>query len=714
MKSKTSFINPGILRNDFKSLGWICAAYLLGMLLSLPLKILMIHSQMERTHINYDLNIYLRIFQFDSPMQIILLILVPILAGLWLFRYLQTDKAADMIHALPAKRETLYNTHILAGIIFLGAPLIITALVSWALIVGLGIANVSNMAILSWLGVCLLINLLFFMTSAAVGTVTGLSTVQGVLSYILLILPAGLSILLLHNLKMYAYGFAYDYYYSTSIMHLSPLLRIVDSLARNPLQTEEVIAYLLVSSGLYWAGRYFYNRRQLETAGNAITFNILRPFFKYGVTFCSMLLLGTYFTDTQNTLAWTIFGYFLGSFLAYFLTEILLNKSLYVFQFKILKGFLIYALVIIGLIGTLHVDLIGYEKRLPQLSEVESIYMSDNFYFLHAKENPQALGTKQGFSTIEPIPLPIYTQEDSIAKIYALHQEIINNRGQAKAISFANGNNIGQERICLAYNLKNGSRIYRQYNIPIREYAGQLKPIYETREYKNLHYPIMRVNPATIKMLEINAIDVNKSVRIVDQELIGEGVAALQADVTAQTYEEMTSGLPVWAHIAILLDSDDNINLNKQSINLEWKKSFVNFEKWLKSVGEYNNARIIPGKDIEYVLVEKRINTSTENMDKGGGVQSLEAVDKTLARPTQQYILELEKKPGIMKITDLEKLEICLRQYSYFDRHSNYTKENIYNVFFVMKDNHSFAGGFTEDDAPAFIKEFFTGQKADR
>ena len=143
------------------------------------------------------------------------------------------------------------------------------------------------------------------MTSVATGMFTGISSVQGILSYILLLLPVGLLFLLLHNLNMYVYGFAYDYYYSTNLDVLSPLVRVFESLSSYSLQSSEIIAYLLISAALYGIGLYLYKRRQLETAGTAITFPILRPLFKYGVTFCFMLLLGSYFRSTQNTAIWT-------------------------------------------------------------------------------------------------------------------------------------------------------------------------------------------------------------------------------------------------------------------------------------------------------------------------------------------------------------------------------------------------------------------------
>lgn len=708
MKSKTSFIDLGVLRNDFKTLGWIGAVYLLAMLLCVPLKILMLHSNPESTFINISngVNVYLRIFQFGSFFQVILMILVPVLAGLLLFRYLQDNKAADMIHAWPVQRVTLYNTHILAGLVLLALPLIITALVSWALMAGLGISGVSAAAVFTWLGVSLLIHLLFFLTSVATGMFTGLSIVQGLLSYILLLLPAGLLSLIMHNLKMYIYGFAYDYYYSTNLDLLSPLVRIFESLSSYTLQTSEIVAYLLISAALYGIGLYLYKRRQLETAGTAITFPILRPLFKYGVTFCFMLLLGSYFRSTQNTAVWTYFGYFLGAGLGYFLTEILFKKSWQVFRFQVVKGFLVYSLIMIGLIGVINADFTGYEKRLPPLTKVESVYLDSSFFLLNESTRPKITGIPSAdinmVSQVSSLPVRIYKEADNIAEIHALHQEIINNRNQGKAFESNSSHDYRQERICLVYNLTDGSTISRQYNIKADDYHKNLEAIYETEEYKLFQYPILSLEPAQIKMLEISPADVNKKgVRIVDPQLINQAVAALQADAKRQTYEDMTSLQPFWAHISILLDTPENAEGRRDELRLSWEKSFVIFEQWLIDTEQINSARVLPGDDIEYAVVTRRV---VDDHDAGIGAAK---------QMTRQEIVDLASDPRNLKISASDQLEACLRSYSYINSYVDYRSddETIYEVFFLLQDGNSFSGGFNENSSPVFVREFFGKQK---
>ena len=697
MKSKTSFINLGILRNDFKSFGWIGAAYLLALLLCIPLKILMLYSQQPVSSMD-GVSAYLLLFLFGSntsPVQLMLLLSVPVLTGLLLFRYIQTSPSVDMAHSLPIKRETHYNTHILAGIIFLFVPLIITALVSWATVAGLGIETVSGLNILTWLGISLLFNLLFFMTSAATGMITGMSTVQGMLSYILLLLPSGLLELLLHNMKMYTYGFAYDYY--SYNINFSPLMRITD-ISSYPFQTAEITTYLLLSTALYLAGRYFYQRRQMEAAGNAIAFDPLSPIFKYGITFCSMLLLGSYFYGTQNeSMGWTYIGYFLGSLLAYLLSEMLLTKSLHVFKLKILKGYGAYLLIIITLIAGLNVDFTGFGKRIPALADVESVYMNNTYYPLYEENRPQVTyprNTDPNVVTVTALDMPMpvfYTEAANIANIYSLHQKIIANKAQENGTLFSDNRKLQYEKICLAYNLKNGQHVYREYSITTPMYADSLKPIYEARESKALHYKILGIDPAMVNQIYINVPNTSKNVKLFNPEQIKQAIDALQKDTLNQTYEEMTSHRPGWADLGIFISTDNSNNI----FNTSWDKSFVNFEQWLKKNGLYNQARIIPDEDIAYAIVDKI------PADRSKAIE----INRIMPTP-QSMILDLEKRPGILKITDPDKLEICLRTYTD-------SGQQTYHLYFVLKDGNLLSGGFAEADAPDFIKEHFAGQKAE-
>ncbi|MDD3268362.1 MAG: DUF6449 domain-containing protein [Syntrophomonadaceae bacterium] len=676
MKSTTSFINPGVLLNDFKRFTWISIAYLLGLLMTVPLNLFLIYNTAKRTG-NQTINYFMQFNIDSSPFELILVIIVPVLTGLFLFRYLHSSQAADMEHSLPIKRETLYNTHILAGLIFLFVPLLITALSTWAIKSGFNIESLSGTTILTWLGICLLFNLLFFLLSAATAMITGMSSVQGILTYILLFLPTGLSVLILHNLAIYVYGFAFDYYVNR--IFISPLMRITE-FGNYPIHHSQIISYILAAVALYFIGRILYQHRRLEKAGNAMAFDILQPVFKYGVTFCTMLLMGSYYFVYLG-MPWTYLGYFLGSILAYFLMEILLNKSFRVFSWSTVKGYGLYSLFAVILIAGMHYDFSGTQQRLPELADVKSIYMGSSFYSLNYRE--QRLSPNSEYYIYEinyPPTKPIYTDKANIARIHALHRSIINNLDKAKKSYISRRSNEPGEYISLAYIFKDGSHMYRQYSLSAGDYMRFLKPIYESVEYKRFNNKILDLNLADINMLEVHAREMAKFAHFTDPQQIKQAVIILQNEVLKEKYEEMTDHREPWSSIDIRTN-------DRHVVSLSWNKSYADFERWLKTTGKYKQSRIIPGEDLAYAMVRK--STADGKTNNTARIYP--------SRLSPRELLAWEQMSDTIKVSNPEQLEVCLRQYTY-------NRQPDYDIVFLLTNGSSIYGGFTEADAPDFIK----------
>jgi hypothetical protein len=57
-----------------------------------------------------------------------------------------------------------------------------------------------------------------------------------------------------------------------------------------------------------------------------------------------------------------------------------------IFRLRVARNYLLYSLVIILLIAGLYYDFTGYEKRIPPLEEVKSVYLDGSFYRLKARK----------------------------------------------------------------------------------------------------------------------------------------------------------------------------------------------------------------------------------------------------------------------------------------------------------------------------------------
>ncbi len=157
-----------------------------------------------------------------------------------------------------------------------------------------------------------------------------------------------------------------------------------------------------------------------------------------------------------------------------------------------------------------------------------------------------------------------------------------------------------------------------------------------------------------------------------------------------------TDRKPPWAHIRITLN-------NNRDISLSWEKSYGNFEQWLKDSGEYNRARILPDEDIAYALVDKNKEILENAPQAGENVARLPASQTT----HQDILVTTEEKPGMLKITDPEELELCLRNYRDFREEK--AEQAAYSVIFQLNDGSAFSGLLFEADTPDFIKKHFAG-----
>ncbi len=676
MKSKTSFFNNGIILDDLKRFAWISIAYTLFLFLTVPLKVIMINSSKQYA---YDYNVIKRIFYFNNDsLQILFILIAPIFTAILFFRYIQVKNSSDMIHSLPIKRSVLYRSHAVVGAFLLALPVIINGFICVLLDIAMKLGKYySTYDVFQWMGVTILICLVFLCVCISVGMVVGSSIMQGMLTYILLVLPAAMAILLSENLDGFVYGFVYN---NVNSEKLSPVTRIWKMSTRynndviNKISMNEIIVYVVVCIVLYLLGMFIYNKRKLEVASKSIAFKGLEYVFKYGVTFCSMLVGGIYFRVTQKSLHWLLIGFLIASLIGYFAAEMIIKKSLRVF--KSVKGYVIYAAVIVLVIVGVKFDVIGYENKMPSLGNVDSVYFSEGFEHLNFyKYNKD-----------------VYFDKNDVENIYDFHKQIIEEKSKNK-----DKNNNGQSRrVIFIYNLKNGSKIQRGYDVSLENYAKYLKPIYESKEYKKMNYEVLQVNALDIEKITIHPFaNIKGQTVIINPNDIKEAVDVLKKDINNETYEPNSEQIRPWANIEFMMDDNnlkkypqliDRRNNRESNVQLSWKKSYILFDQWLKEKGYLEGSRIT-SKDISYALVEK-----VDNMDdllqklKNGKVK----IDENSAKN--------------LKITDKNQIEICIR--SYKDEWRN--KSSKYVIGFYNQDGKNIEyGSFSEKDLPDFIAKHF-------
>lgn len=547
MKSKISFFKPGIIIQDFRQYGWIAIIFTIGLLLTGPVSLLIKAS-----------NKYFQTSDFKSlselmtdRLEVLVLFTVPVACGVMVFRYLQSESSADFVHSFPIRRESLYINHIISGLLMMIVPILINTGVLFAVINTNPLMNaiVENSEILYWTGIAILCSFFFFSTAVLVGMITGMSVFQAILTFIFILLPFGLYELILYQMKIFLYGFNPAYGINTEM--LVPFLAYFN-MQEDKSNSLLIIVYIVLTILFFIAGWFLYKNRKLENAQEVIAFEIMKPIFKYGVTFCSTLLGSTYFYSVSgSSFGWHVFGAVLGAAVGYFVSEMLVQKNWRVFHWKTLIGFISFSVAMAIVFTALATDAFGYGKRLPEENEIAGVRVFQNDFNWQNKEE------SAGFS--EDRAYILNTRE--FQRLIIDQKEMNENENDFDANQF----------IAIEYKLKDGKRFKRYYSINGKMYVPQLSVLYETTDFKKQRYAELANLNSEITIGGL--LSQKTELTIKDPEDINELKETLLKDLMSMTYNELHAGDDL-GYIAF-------VRKEQESIHIPWNSSFEHVKNWL-------------------------------------------------------------------------------------------------------------------------------------
>ncbi len=664
MLSKTLWFNRGIFIQNLRNVGWIGIVHVLVLFAAIPLQLVMMYTKYTDDQWKYLPN-WNNVFEISNVFQGMVVFTIPVLLAIFLFRYMQVKRSADYIHSLPIRREALFYQHIAFGTLMLIVPILFTAVLTIVLCYALPWNNIhfSIVDIIIWAAETCLMELFVFSASVCMGILTGISVLQGALSYILLLFPAGISVLVLMNMKYVLFGFAADYYLNANLEHIIPFFRFIE-LRTKPLTVAEVSGYLFLIVVFCALSLWLYKKRHSEVANQALAFPLLRPVFKYGVAFCTMLVGGFYFGETQRQFAWIIFGYITFSLIGFFVAEMIIEKTWRVFHKW--KGYVYFAMAMLVIGVFLHLDITGYEKRLPSLGDIQRVYFGESAYEFENNREQSNAPLEQSNQFLKT--------KSNIKNVYLFHQQLIHDRPTTSLPSSET------RQVAIGYELKNGEKMIRTYNIPFETYKNFYKSIMESTEYKkNFYFLLHDKGVSPIRQVTIHAFHpFEKTVMLTDPKQVQQFVSILKTELENETVDDMLYARDGWGDMELLQSDGDNIPLT-------WKKSYLRLEKWLEQQGLLSKARTT-ADDIQYAIVIKN--------------EERKPLYELTEDPNFQQ--QLQTRTDVLRITDKKQLEECLRESSEIDDAPLY-------IIAYYRSNHSGLqwSGFTEQHVPGFIRESF-------
>ena len=392
------------------------------------------------------------------------------------FSHLTQSRATNGFHALPMRRETIFLTAYLTGLFCQVSSILVTFLLGAAVSAPLHLSfwGVTGAA----MGSAMLEAVFFYSFAVLCMMMTGQILAAPVFYFVGNILVPGMEYLLRNFAGNFLYG--YSGHTDVTLDFLSPPLYMylrVDIASIETCESDSyyVTAYALEHRSLMILAAYalaglvialiallLYRTRKSEMTGSTVAFPWATPIFKYGVAFCTAValgqflyyfLFGQYRSSGSDSLPGTILCMAAAGLVGYFAAEMLIKKSFRVFRAGA-KGAAIVSLALVLLGVAMSFDLTGYEKRVPNESEIES-----------------------AFYTFSGMTHVTTDDADTIRRLTAAHRAIVENRKElvriseawdADTLSQSDYDDIEPFSLRLTYYLKDGSQLSRSYSLYLR------------------------------------------------------------------------------------------------------------------------------------------------------------------------------------------------------------------------------------------------------
>ena len=420
MQSATSFFNRALFRKNLQRFWPLWLGYVLIWLLLLPLPLLNELADYHGVPTVADASYYL--LQIGAYGGLVMGAVFGIFFAMAMFAYLTNPRATQGFHSMPVRRETLYATNYLTGLVCM-----VSALVLAFALAGITAACFGALD-LTALGTALLaavLSVLFFYSFAVLcmmftGQILAAPVFYGTLNF----LAVGMEYLVRTFAGNFLYGYS-GYSAPETFAFLSPAWELVCVLdVSNVARVDRILSdgtYQVIRGGEYMLsglgvlgiyaavgivlavlGLLVYRRRASEATGSIVTVAWARPIFKYGVAVCAAFSLGQliYFLvfglnlhNGQYSLPGTIACMLFTGLLGYFAAEMLLHKSFRVWRTGRV-GALVFSAVLVCFGVAMSLDLTGYEGYTPDAEEVEfvSVYLSSNGDYLSCKlDEPESI-----------------------------------------------------------------------------------------------------------------------------------------------------------------------------------------------------------------------------------------------------------------------------------------------------------------------------------
>lgn len=445
-----SFFNPALLRSDLRRCWPLFAGYTFLWFLILPLRMWNdVPADLQAAHPDVARRVALEIIGNATTAAIWIHLIFGIVLAMALFSYLSSARGTYGMHSFPASRGCQFRTHLLSCVGCVAVSNVLICLLSaqsggthWG-------------ASLSWLVFSLVTFLLFFSLGVfccmLCGWLPAMAVAYGAVNCVVIfcrILADAMCSTFYPSYNDTAFSMGRDHI----VVWLTPVLRLHQNLyevynnGSGPLLSagtwKSLLVYGIVALVLLAAGALLYRIRRSEASGDTLAFRPLRPVVRWVVGILGGLGLGlvlaAILSCTKNTPALLACIVTLG-LACMIVTQMLIARTPRVFG-KLWPELLALCAVLLALTLCIKADLFGFERRIPQTDQVESVEVYQRAIY----------GSKARI-----------TDPEEIGAIVQAHRYL----ADCAAKENLGSDWLGKNTISITYHLKNGGTLSRQYQL---------------------------------------------------------------------------------------------------------------------------------------------------------------------------------------------------------------------------------------------------------
>lgn len=466
MRSKTSFFNQTIFRKNMTHFWPIWVLYSILCIWSMPIYSFFNIRNYNSAGLNAEEQSYTRMLSvlegFDLSMNATVIFIFAIASAVAVFSYLYTSRSVNMIHALPVRREELFVTNYVSGILFMLIPQLVSFLITVFIWFGNGITHLEYL--LQWLGVVTVET--FFAYSLGVFCVMLTGNIVAAPAYFVLFNYMYKGIWSIWNIVRQAliYGFVgSNEVYGLGLVPIEYFMERVGvvypegvGLKLPTIEGMDCLKWYALAGIVCGVLAFFiYRKRQLECAGDMIAISWVKPVVRwFGAILCAglvgELVQTTFFTE--KVLQGKAFPVLLGCWivigvLSFFGIEMVIEKQFQIFHKSLVIQSGIFVALVIVFLGGLEIDVFQLEKQLPKAEEVAEVYVQ---------------GSYQRY-IIEP---------EKIEETLKLQKQIIESKTEYQQYfrKYYGKSECNYLIVDMTYITKNGKKQIWSYNLPIDDY----------------------------------------------------------------------------------------------------------------------------------------------------------------------------------------------------------------------------------------------------